>query len=189
MPAPLVFLRKFAAGVGPEIPRRASARLAVRWSLAWRYYSLVGDGADSETTNFPATSFFSVSVLMRAVTPSHPAEVGAVASGDGKGRSRNPSGGIGRHDRAMHQRYGTTTTTISRYAFLRGTVWFANALWRLRGQSGYLLASYCHAPVLRRLLGSYFSLRARRRLMVSCGNTPSISASLSGIALFRYVVT
>jgi hypothetical protein len=58
-----------------------------------------------------------------------------------------------------------------------------------RGQSGYLLASYCHAPVLKRLLGSYFSLRARRRLRVSCGNTPSISASLSGIALFRYVVT
>jgi hypothetical protein len=74
-------------------------------------------------------------------------------------------------------------------AFLHGRVWFANALGGFRGQSGYLLASYCHAPVLKRLSGSYFSLRARRRLMVSCGNTPSISASLSGIALFKYVVT
>ena len=55
--------------------------------------------------------------------------------------------------------------------------------------SSYLLASYCHAPILKTLLGSIFSFRARSRFMVSCGNTPSISASLSGMALFKYVVT
>ncbi len=55
--------------------------------------------------------------------------------------------------------------------------------------SSYLLASYCHAPILKTLLGSCFCFRARRRFMVSCGNTPSISLSLSGMALFRYVVT
>jgi hypothetical protein len=53
----------------------------------------------------------------------------------------------------------------------------------------YLLASYCHAPILKKLLGSCFAFRARRRFMVSCGKTSSISASLSGMALFKYVVT
>jgi hypothetical protein len=33
--------------------------------------------------------------------------------------------------------------------------------------SGYLLASYCHAPILKTLSGSIFFLRARSRFMVS----------------------
>ena len=53
----------------------------------------------------------------------------------------------------------------------------------------YLLASYCHAPILKRLSGSCSAFIARKRFIASCGNTPSISASLSGMALFKYVVT
>ena len=54
---------------------------------------------------------------------------------------------------------------------------------------GHLLAENSHAPILKRLPGSCCSLSARRRFMVSCGNTPSISASVTGMALLRYVVT
>jgi hypothetical protein len=51
--------------------------------------------------------------------------------------------------------------------------------------SSYLLASYCHAPILKTLSGSTLFLSVRSLFMVSCGNTSSISASLSGMALFK----
>jgi hypothetical protein len=49
----------------------------------------------------------------------------------------------------------------------------------------YLLARYSQAPIRKRLPGSCLCFSARSRSMVSFGNTPSISASLSGMALLR----
>jgi hypothetical protein len=109
-----------------------------------------------------------------------PDQGGGVLPRTGLDVSKEPRG-LGRHPVDLHQGADRIHATLRVARKAHST--------HPPASGGYLLASYCHAPILKRLSGSCSAFSARNRFMVSCGNTPSISVSLSGMALFKYVVT